>query len=357
MTTSNKYPFRGHLEAVDGLRGFASLAVLFWHYQHFYYLLPGEFIPDFQRSSQPAFLVFKSLYERGNFAVELFWLLSGFVMAHVYLSRDELNILTFAKRRFARIFPLHWLTLIVVAAAQYLSFVYLGHFQIYGNNDLFHFILNLVGAAHWGFQDGFSFNAPFWSVSVELISYIVFGVTFCIFSRLQHACVVFTGLLIFVGFRAGWGSYITLCLSYFFSGVTLWILVFGRFKILWLLHRLAAVFYFLIAGAILGGVGLSGGVETLLFSIMILMIAIVIDFHKTKPWPAALFLGKISFGIYLWHIPVQIFTLIVIKYHEIDIQIFNSIFSLAIFIGATMALSCLSFYIFERPIRSWLSSM
>lgn len=52
---------------------------------------------------------------------------------------------------------------------------WVGHWQIYGNNDLRHFGLQLVMSSNWTtLSRGLSFNGPIWSVSLELVAYGLF---------------------------------------------------------------------------------------------------------------------------------------------------------------------------------------
>ena len=46
--------------------------------------------------------------------------------------------------------------------------------MIFENNDLYHFVLNILFISSWGLEKGMSFNQPIWSVSFELIVYILF---------------------------------------------------------------------------------------------------------------------------------------------------------------------------------------
>lgn len=77
------------IPALTSLRGLAALTVLIFHV-----------IPDF----------------RGYLAVDLFFLLSGFVLTHVYrqivLTRQ--SYFKFLKARLARIYPVHLVILIVL---------------------------------------------------------------------------------------------------------------------------------------------------------------------------------------------------------------------------------------------------
>ena len=162
---------------LDLLRGTASLAVLFWHYQHFFYVSPGVFQPGFTSSAQPFFGAFWPLYLYGWTAVQLFYVLSGFVFFFQYseaLAADKIGAWKFFVLRFSRLYPLHFVTLVAVAVLQLLSLRTLGQPTVYPLNDFYHFVLNLLFISHWGLQYGWAFNAPVWSVSIEVLLYIVF---------------------------------------------------------------------------------------------------------------------------------------------------------------------------------------
>ena len=161
---------------IDLLRGLAAITILFWHYQHLYFPEAGVNPVFSQPSIQPLFASFSWLYTKGGWAVEFFWILSGFVFFHAYRLRREVSLREYAVNRFARLYPLHLITLLIVAMLQIVSHAYLGKFQIYPENDVYHFVLNLFMASHWGFQEGFSFNAPIWSISVEVLVYGLFFV-------------------------------------------------------------------------------------------------------------------------------------------------------------------------------------
>lgn len=103
----NPPPPRGavsaHIDWLDGLRGFAALWVLLSHVQ----ILVGM---------QPI-----PVLSWGGLAVDLFMMLSGFLMAHHYLQRAEVEpwqhpntALVFWVRRFFRIAPLYYLLLLTV---------------------------------------------------------------------------------------------------------------------------------------------------------------------------------------------------------------------------------------------------
>jgi len=59
-----------HLHSLDALRGLAALAVVFWHWQNFFF--KGTTPAAFNRGDQPLFAVFAPLYKDGFLAVNLF---------------------------------------------------------------------------------------------------------------------------------------------------------------------------------------------------------------------------------------------------------------------------------------------
>jgi peptidoglycan/LPS O-acetylase OafA/YrhL len=71
--------FPKHLHTLDILRGLASLAVVLYHYQHFYYVAPGALAPGFVWSALPLYSLFWPFYQWGFLAVKVFFVLSGFV--------------------------------------------------------------------------------------------------------------------------------------------------------------------------------------------------------------------------------------------------------------------------------------
>ena len=86
--------------------------------------------------------------------------------------------------RLSRLNPLHLVNLVLVAGLQWQKMRSQGGYFVDHLNDAYHFALNLFFATAWGFEEGFSFNAPIWSVSIEVLLY---GLFFCM-ARLLHLC-------------------------------------------------------------------------------------------------------------------------------------------------------------------------
>lgn len=167
-------PSRFH--SLDVLRGVAAICVVLWHWQHFFAPLNPLGAP-FEIERQPFFRYLSFFYRHGFTAVELFFCLSGFVFFWLYggaIAQRDMPFGRFAMLRLSRLYPLHLATLLFVAAGQLVYRWITERYFVYQGNDTYHFILNLLFVSSWGFQKAFSFNAPIWSVSVEIFLYLVF---------------------------------------------------------------------------------------------------------------------------------------------------------------------------------------
>ena len=182
ISQSSKPQFR---EATNLLRGICALAILIFHYQHFFEHGTGE--ADFDKTNQPFYFLISTAYNSGYLAVQVFWCISGLIMTHSYINKRDNSARDYAVSRIARLYPLHLVTLLVVTILQLVSFQNLNTSQIYENNDRFHFMLNLFFVQSWGFQKGFSLNGPTWSVSIEIVIYILF---FFVISSLKKFKVI-----------------------------------------------------------------------------------------------------------------------------------------------------------------------
>ena len=86
------------------------------------------------------------VYTHGEYAVPFFWVISGFIFSFVYQER-AVSFRAFSARRFARLYPLHFATLLIVAGLQLLLFLQISTTLFIPNNDLYHFLLNVFFAS------------------------------------------------------------------------------------------------------------------------------------------------------------------------------------------------------------------
>jgi peptidoglycan/LPS O-acetylase OafA/YrhL len=344
------------------LRFAAAVAVLIWHYQHFYY--PRAAVAGLRaRDQQPLYHALQLFYDQGVEAVELFWVISGTVFAAVYLGGPRTTARSFFVRRFARLYPLHWVTLFVVAALQLLSLESLGHYQIYPYNDLYHFALHLGMISSWGLQKGWSFNAPIWSVSTELLIYILFFVALPALRRFPILALVAVFLFAKLGLEAAFP--LCRCGVYFFLGVSIyecWRLLDHRNR-WWPLVTGALLVALVLAGERAGlpleriadRLGLTAHRLFLLvlFPALVLIAASLDRF--ASPGRVGLWLGQLTYGTYLWHVPLQILALIILQRMQWGTRPVSSPVFLVSFLVLVVAAAHLSLVYLEEPARRWLT--
>jgi peptidoglycan/LPS O-acetylase OafA/YrhL len=201
------------LLGLEGLRFLATFSVLIWHYQHFAYA--GDRPVDLIKSELPFYDLLFPFYELGNYGVWLFWCISGFIFFWKYrraISNRSVSAWTFFVFRLSRLYPLHFATLLLVALLQPVYFTLNETFFVYQNNDIPHFLAQLLMASDWGPMRGDSFNGPIWSVSVEVLVYAAFFLTL----RYATRSPLFNVIVIIV--CANIPLQVCSCLAFFYAG-------------------------------------------------------------------------------------------------------------------------------------------
>ena len=185
--------YRGHIPALDGLRGVAILLVLL---RHFY--LEQPMLAAY--SSTGPFITKLAL--AGNYGVELFFVLSGFLITGILLeSRRNTNYFcAFYARRFLRIFPLYYATLAIVLLAMphFVSFDSPAQSISSRQGWLWSYLSNAPwSGGGWDKSNLFRLG-HFWSLCVEEHFYIVWPLLVYLFSpkALLKLCVSLIGISI-----------------------------------------------------------------------------------------------------------------------------------------------------------------
>lgn len=132
--------------ALDGIRGVAALAVALFH-----------FAPQWA----------------GYLFVDLFFVLSGFIISHVYFfAETRTRMSSFVIQRIARLYPLHVFTLCTFVAAYIVAY---GGIPSYPDGTLFVLLQNLTLTNNVGLNpSGLTYNYASWSISVEFWLNIAF---------------------------------------------------------------------------------------------------------------------------------------------------------------------------------------
>src|SRR5438874_12162874 len=157
-----------HLGALTGVRFVFALYVVLFHSRAAF----GE---------APVFV--RHILNHGNIGVNLFFVLSGFVLAYNYFQRADggLQIRDFLIARFARIYPVYLLSVIL--------FVPPGLFGAVAD-PITAFISAVTLSQTW--TGHMAWNTPGWSLSVEAFFYLLFPLILLLLARLRVAGLLVT---------------------------------------------------------------------------------------------------------------------------------------------------------------------
>jgi peptidoglycan/LPS O-acetylase OafA/YrhL len=148
-----------NLKPLTSLRFFAAAWVVLFHYW-----------PRLAVAATPA------LVDKGYLGVELFFILSGFILCHVYLASAEngqFRYGDFLWARLARIYPMHLATLIGIGLMAGVALM-LGSSVDPNVLSLPALPANLALVQAWGFSPVAGWNHPSWSISAEWFAYLAF---------------------------------------------------------------------------------------------------------------------------------------------------------------------------------------
>ncbi len=358
MTMSKKEAVE-HFYLLDITRWIAAFAIIVWHFQHFYFVLGGRHVSWFYRAEQPFYGLLWPFYEYGNMVVPFFFCLSGFIFFWKYsqpVGQGKVSASEFFLLRLSRLYPLHLLTLLIVALLEWICLKTQGAFYVYFCNDIKHFFLHLFLISHWGFQSGWSFNSPSWAVSSEFFAYIVFF----ILGRLKllkmfGAFGVIAAAICIPVLYSGFAE----VLLYFFSGGLMYLFY---QKIILLRHRYWETFLVrpLLVFFILLGIApiLWFRAETYIFVVwlslfgpLILLLALIQNrgAQRGKSWA---WLGNMTYSSYMIHFPLTLLIFLGFKFSNIalipDMNLFLG------FHAILWPLSWLCYKFVENPMQDWL---
>ncbi len=307
--------------------------------------------------------------------VYLFFMLSGYLLAKLYLLGDNrlsFEVSKFYKKRFWRIFPLY---LIAVFSAYFLlsgsDFIHHDYHEI--KNRLVYFPLFLLGLPNFVIGlSGLKFGSltALWSIGTELQFYLIFPLLVFYFRKVGYKKLFVFGsmiiaYLLFYYFRKLSGSHYlkitlsTLRFDLLFIGVCSANL-FANLKLnnIFILNSRVVDLGVLIS--ILGLLfGLTLNIIWVKEVVLIVSFLGLIYFLGTKEsktffdWSFIHYLGTISYGIYIYH-PLVSYPLRFLADKMIDVSTFSQlVISLIYFLllfGVTVFVAHLSYHFIEKKL-------
>lgn len=327
-----------HFIALDALRGFAALFVVSFHMLPFW----------------PAWLM-----------VDFFFALSGFVLAHTYLySGRDTSGLQFVFHRLARLYPLH------IFALFFFIFAFLvtrDHLPTYADGTLYTFLQQLTLTHSIGMHTvDQPWNGPSWSVSVEFWVSVLF---FFLVRRSTPSIYLFVisgvcllaiynnsdlGLLVITeNFYGIFNSGLVRCVCLFLCGVLTYraylalqasedLLRRIPWSFLEILSLLSVVFIILARGKPVSDIDM--------FAPPVFMMLILV-FGFDRGWVSralgkTIYLGKISYSIYLNHVPVIYLVFFLVKPEK-----YGFVFCFTSAYVVTLIVSHFTYRYIEQPSR------
>jgi peptidoglycan/LPS O-acetylase OafA/YrhL len=341
------------LLGLEALRFLAALAVLLWHYVHFAYVADKPV--DLVREQLPLYDLLRPFYEAGKYGVWVFWCISGFIFFWKYrdaISDRSMRGWTFLVYRLSRLYPLHFVTLLIVALLQAIYFRQQGYFFVYQANDLQHFLLQIFMASDWVAQDSNSFNGPIWSISVEVLVYIVFFLMLRFVTRSPWLNLVVIAVCLNVN------SQVAACLAFFYAGglaaiarqsLTSMRLTVAIERAAWCVVIVvpASIWLFGLQSRMLDWILLLSYTPVLLFC---LTCKIALPASAAKLVEAA---GNMTYSSYLLHFPIQLLIALGFAMSGRPIPYYDGWF-FAAFVTVTLLASYLTYRYFEAPAQALL---
>lgn len=173
----------GEIKALTGLRIIAAVWVVLFHFR------------PLLRLASPAFAdAMAPILDRGAQGVDLFFILSGFVLTWNYLERmgesfSARATVHFLWLRLARVWPIYLVTL-HLALLWVIFTLHVGHVPTEDLSRLtaISYVRQVLLVQLWfePFFDGSSWDGPAWSISAEWLAYLLFGVLILVVYRMMR---------------------------------------------------------------------------------------------------------------------------------------------------------------------------
>lgn len=280
---------------MDGLRGVAALMVVAFHTRAGADLLPGAYL-----------------------AVDMFFALSGFVLAHTSVSKlaNLRSALPFLVKRIIRLYPLYAIGLVLgVFAYTYTS-------QIDANFWPSALAINLaLNAAflpslpayeiyHWA---AYPINPPAWSLAFEIFVNVVLGLTAFLLTTHRLSAIIALSAIAFIASSLILGSLGGSTLSTFLGGFPrvifsffvgiavyrIWASGVMQFSVPWWVSIGGLVF--LLSFPVPAPYRLFGDLAV----VLLIFPAILATATGTQSLPILQFFGRISYAVYIVHMPIM----------------------------------------------------
>jgi peptidoglycan/LPS O-acetylase OafA/YrhL len=326
---------------IELLRFLAATTVVVRHYHFFFFPRSSSSTIHILNniSAQPFYSFLELAYMKGDYAVQIFWGISGYIFSLVYLNKNNTTPLEFFANRFARLYPLHVATLLYVSFIQIINYKIFGQSQIVSNNSIYDFFFQVFFIS--GLK-GESFNLPIWSVSIEIIVYIYFFLSIIYLKKFGIKYTIFIYITSLVIDKIFFSSVINDCLRLFFTGIIVYqIDNMTKNKRLMILYSI--ILFFL---SFIGNFKIFVFVPGILF--LFVGLEYLVNFRNKNNFN---YLGSMTYSSYLLHIPIMLTIIVIFHLLEIQETIFLKNYFFIFYLLFIFFISYLCFNFFEKPLN------
>lgn len=285
-------------EVLDSFRGLAAIFVVI-HHMHYVGSM-SEW----------------SFFESSGLFVELFFILSGFVLSHSYAFKQNLKFRHFFISRTFRLMPLHIVTLLVLIVIEF-GKLFASNYGLNFNSEAFsgtsnpnQIIPNLLLLQSWlPNVESLSWNLPSWSISIEYYLYMIFFITLLLKENTKYTLWFLISIIMFICIFNGSeiAKEILRGTSCFFAG-TLIYLLYRKLQDKITFKKsyftiIESLILLLLTLTISSDIESKSLIVTLLFCIQILIFSFEKGFiSKILKQKVFQYLGKLSYSIYMIHL-------------------------------------------------------
>jgi len=327
---------KNRIQSIDTMRGIAALIVVYCHF------LPVTPVGNGSSLTALLDLLREQIFQRGQLGVALFFIISGYVVPFSLIGAREGGIGKFIISRFMRLYPAYWLSLIA------------GLWLVGRDTGPLTIIANITMAQRFmGVQDVLG---VYWTLSVELVFYFLIAVGFIagLIQEPRRLKWITLGLIFTtMAFAAGRrffdmplpaGNLIFLCLM--FGGAWLRLGVYRSRDLWWIvtayLLALLAICWLLYYPAKFGSPWF------LQFSRYLYAVLLFFAILYWRAGRAAFlaYLGRISYSIYLLHVPANALVAIILPTLGLAV---GGWLMFAVSLLLTLGVSALTFKYLELP--------
>ena len=340
-----------YFTGLDSLRALAAIIVVIGHI---------EILKPLKSSN-----TFLSHLPDGHLGVILFFVISGFLISYLLFEEKKefgtIHLKQFYMRRILRIWPLYYLTLLLSWLFFTASYDTLGSIFTW---TIFPNVAHAIGES-WP-------NSPqVWSIGVEEQFYL-FWPFLILYMRKKWISIALISFVLLYDFAPHILGYVKLYLGgndnwYIFIqkfiydskfsaialGALMGFLISTKHRILTLLHHPIIGYASILTPLILWGLNVHWGYFTdeiymLLFAFMVLSVATNENIRLPKEPTVLKFLGRISYGIYMFHWMIILIVVELVDLNTFEsVGLYNLVFYSLVF-GGTILAAWISHISFER---------